>query len=494
MTKRRKKRRTKLSESVATNGSRNRTRAEAAFGPANGSRAVAPAVAALGYEAVENRPTRRRVYVSTRSEDKELTPEKRRALVSEARDQLRNFSLAGFALRKHLQFVSYYRFSAGTPDEAFNRELTRRVERWKSRKFCDAAGRCSFDELIALIESHRAVDGDVGILRRVDGRVQIIEGDRIQNPPDAGTSGDWVGGVKVSPLGRPLRYAIWSRKASGGFDFERTVDARWFDLLAFTTRRDQIRGVSLFAPAAKMISYLYDGLDFALAKMKLEQFFGLKTTFEDGGNLAGVASTDAGEVGRQASEVFGGDLLHLALKVGEDAQFMESNNPSQNFQTFCENVVRMVFAALDVPYSFYDGSKTNFYGSKGEFEQYLDTVEKKQAPTVAMLNEWVFDWLAPNWLLDPVDPLVLPDGWTLDDVAADCGWRGAGLPSWRLFEYVKEAQAAISAGLVSPLALADSFGEDMRRNIAEIAATRAFAKERGVFLPFGETQTINNGL
>lgn len=492
MTKRRKKRRAKLSEPVATNGSRNRTRAEAAFGPANGSRAVA--VAALGYEAVENRPTRRAIVVSSRSEDKELTPEKRQALLSEARDQLRNFSLAGFALRKHLQFVSFYRFAAGTPDERFNADLTRRVERWKSRKNCDAAGRCAFDELIALIESHRAVDGDVGILRRVDGRIQIIEGDRIRNPPDATDDPGWVGGVKVSPLGRPLRYAIWNRKPSGGFDFERTVDARWFDLLSFTTRRDQIRGVSLFAPAVKMISYLYDGLDFALAKMKLEQFFGLKTTFEDGGALVGTPTTDAGEIGRQASEVFGGDLLHLALKVGEDAQFMESNNPSQNFQTFCENVVRMVFAALDVPYSFYDGSKTNFYGARGEFEQYLDTVERKQAPTVAMLNEWVFDWLAPNWLLDPVDPLVLPDGWTLDDVAADCGWRGAGLPSWRLFEYVKEAQAAISAGLVSPLALADSFGEDMRRNITEIAATRAFAKERGVFLPFGETQTINNGL
>ncbi|MBQ8285400.1 MAG: hypothetical protein IJZ10_03770, partial [Thermoguttaceae bacterium] len=72
--------------------------------------------------------------VSSRSEDRELTPEKRQALLSEARDQLRNFSLAGFALRKHLQFVSFYRFAAGTPDERFNADLTRRVERWKSRK------------------------------------------------------------------------------------------------------------------------------------------------------------------------------------------------------------------------------------------------------------------------------------------------------------------------------------------------------------------------
>ena len=74
--------------------------------------------------------------------------------------------------------------------------------------------------------------------------------------------------------------------------------------------------------------------------------------------------------------------MHLALKVGEDAEFMESSNPSQNFQSFCESIIRMIFAALDVPFSFYDGSKTNFYGSEGEFEQYLDSVEKKQEPTI----------------------------------------------------------------------------------------------------------------
>ena len=64
----------------------------------------------LKYEAVEPSPTRRPVYVSNRSEDTELPASKRRVLISDARDQQRNFTIAGFALRKHLQFVSYYRF------------------------------------------------------------------------------------------------------------------------------------------------------------------------------------------------------------------------------------------------------------------------------------------------------------------------------------------------------------------------------------------------
>ena len=448
------------------------------------------AVKAFRYEAVESSPTRRTIYVSTKSEDQELSPQKRKALVSESRDQQRNFTLAGFALRKHLQFVSYYRFSAETPNREFNRAFERRLDVWKRRENCDGARRSAFDELLTLVESHRAVDGDVGILRRSDGRIQIVEGDRIKNPPDADVE-KWVNGVELDRDGVAKRYAIWSRDRNGTLVYERNVSADVFDLVAYRTRRDQIRGVSLFAPAVKMISYLYDGLDYALAKLKLEQMMGIVTKLDDGGNLVGVSGTDPNVVGGALREKFGRDLLHIALKTGEEAAFMESNNPSQNFQSFTELVSRLIFASLDLPYSFFDGSKTNFYGSKGEFEQYLDTVEKKQAPTIATLNEWIFDWLLPNWIAE--GSIQLPSGWTVDKVREDCGWKGSGLPYWRLFEYVKQTQTAINGGLVDPYALADSFGESFTCNIEKLKQAREYAKENGVFLPYGEPQKVNTG-
>lgn len=457
---------------------------------------VRRALYALKYNAIEDRPTRRPVYVSTRSEDRELPTEQRRRLISEARDQQRNFSLAGFALRKHLQFVSYYRFSAGTPDREFNKRLERLVALWKEPKNCDAARRRGFDELMTILESHRAIDGDVGVLKRTDGRIQLIESDRIATPTDFGADPSWVNGVKLDSDGAAIAYSICRRKEYGGFEFERVVDAQNFDLPAYLTRADQIRGVSLFAPAVEMVSYLYDGLSYALAKLKLEQILGLKTTLSDGESIVASyddqTTDDADSISRKAAETFGSDVMHLALKVGEDAQFMESSNPSQNFQSFCESIIRMIFAALDVPFSFYDGSKTNFYGSEGEFEQYLDSVEKKQAPTIATLNGWIFDWLLPNWIIDGL--IDLPTGWTIDDLRGDVGWRGSGAPSWRLFRNVKEVQAGISAGLVSPLRVADSYGEDMLRNIDELAQIRRYSASQDVFVPYGEEQKINNGL
>ena len=456
---------------------------------------------AFKYEAVEQTPTRPRIYYSTRSEDKELNPRQRQTLLSEARDQLRNFSLAGFALRKHLQFVSYYRFSAHTDNQEFNLALENRVKTWSRRQNCDAAQRRSLDELLTIIESHRAVDGDVGILRRDDCRLSIIEGDRIRDPDQLKETDDWVNGVKLDRDGRAIGYSVHRRKKDGGFEFDRVVNAANFDLLTYVSRADQVRGVSLLAPAVKMISYLYRGIDYALAKLKLEQMLGLKTTFEDGGNFRtptpeGDNFDDAASIAAKTRETFGDDLMHLALKVGEDAQFMESNNPSQNFQAFVESVVRMVFAALDVPYSFYDGSKTNFYGSKGEFEQYLDTVEKKQQPTIAMLDDWIFDWLLPNWLADPHDPLAqyLSYATDLESLRSQCGWRGSGFPSWRLFEYVKEIQLAVASGMASPYAVAESFGEDVERNITEMAKLKQLASSVGVSVPFGNETATNVGL
>lgn len=455
----------------------------------------------LSYEAVKSDRIRRQPYYSTKSEDRELTERERQLLISQARDALRNFTIAGFALRKHLQSMSFYRFQAGTPDDGFNRRLEALVRRWKRRSNCDAAGRHNFDTLIGLIESHRAVDGDVGILRLSNGKIQIVEGDRIRNP--SGTDFDreeWVHGVKVNAYGRALAYSIHKRKEFGGFEPERVVSAKNFDLLGFYTREDQIRGESLMAPAVRFFQQLYDSIDLALAKQRLEQAFGLAATLEDtSGFLPGSDTPEAAaaaerenEFARRATDVFGPGIMTMTLRPGEDVKFLESQNPSQNFQSFCENVIRLVFAAFDIPYSFYDGSKTNFYGSEGEFEQYIDSVEKKQQPTIEMLNEWIVDWLLPNWILDGL--IDLPQGWTVEDIAADVGWMGAGMPSWRLFRNVKEILLALQSGLLPPSEIVGDYGYDIKRNLQDIARLRQAAAELGVSVPFGQDTAQNVGL
>lgn len=460
----------------------------------NGSRRN-PANLLLSYDFNERNEILRPRPVSTKSEDREFQPSMRQKLISDARNQLRNFSLAGFLVRKHLQNIAFYQFNAGTSDKEFNAELDRRLRNWKRRQNCDVARRHSFDGLINLIEYHRAVDGDLGILKLRNGRIQLIEGDRINNPPFPEHLDDWVHGVKLDRFGQTLEYSISKRKEYGGFEHERTVAADKMFLLGYMNRIDQVRGVSLLAPAILMFSYLYETLDLALAKMKLEQTIGFKTILSDGGINQPIKNDNRNEEFKNRVEkMFYGRVVHLGLRDGENAEFMESNNPSQNFQAFCESVIRMIFASFDIPFSFYDGSKTNFYGSEGEYEQYVDSIERKQQPTIDMLNEMMFDWLLPFWVSDPIDPLVLPAGWTIDDLRGDCSWSGAGMPSWRMFRRVKEMTAAVQSGFISPSYLANEYGFDMRKNIDDLAVIKNYSDEKGVPLTICADTKVNLGM
>lgn len=457
----------------------------------------------MKYEAATRTNARRPVYYSTKSEDQELQPRERQTIISDSRDMLRNFTLAGFVIRKHLQQIAYYRFNAGTPDRDFNSRLEKRISQWMRAENCDASRRHSFDELLYLHESARATDGDSGILKLNDNRLQLIEGDRIRQPTDPEIVGrypqDWIHGVKVGRFGEAKLYAIHRRNPSGGFVFERIVRSDDLELNGYYTRADQVRGVSLTAPAARMFALLYESLDLALAKIKMEQALGIKTVFKDDYGFSDDSNpitneSRSEEIADNAKKVYGSDILHFNLREGEDAQVMESNNPSSNFMQFCEMVLRMIFAAFDIPYSFYDGSKTNYYGSEGEFEQYVDGIERKQSPTIAMLDRMSFDWLIYNWTMDQNDPLLIPHGWTIDDLRNDCGWSGAGLPSWRMYRNIKNMTEAINAGLLSPISLAGDYGYDWRKNLDDLATVLDYARSKNLDLSIGKVGAVNVGL
>lgn len=449
----------------------------------------------LRYRAVDSSDTTARpIFISHGSEDRELPPTDRAKLLSLAQDVERNFSLCGYAIRKHLQSVAYYNFYADSPDERFNERLTYLVKRWQDS--CDITDRYGFADLIYIIERLRLVDGDVALLKTSDNKIQIIEGDRIRDPQTIDQGEHWVHGVKCDNVGKPIEYAVWDRNVNGGnLIYQTTISAENIDLLGYFTRADQVRGISPLAPALRMFGLLEDAINLALNKAKIEQSIGLVTRLIGDSTLAPnpipVEQRENG-IDQAARETFGKGILHLSLRDGEDAQLLSSNNPSSNFLAFCEQIIRLVLASIDVPYSFYDGSAQTFFSGRGELEAYIDSVEHKQAPTIRMLNRWISRWLLPNWILR--GDIDLPAGATIDDVSQYYGWSGAGLPTWRLIEYGKDAGSAISLGLISPKELVASYGFNPRKNLEDVAEYVNLAKELGISLPYGNTTSTNIGL
>jgi capsid protein len=117
-----------------------------------------------------------------RREDEELPAADRKRLVSGTRNIQRNFALAGWMIRKHLDYVSTFSFQSRTGIEELDNLIEALFAWWMRPTNCDVAGRHSLSRMIRLAEARRTADGDVFLLKLSHGRLQAIEGDRVCTP------------------------------------------------------------------------------------------------------------------------------------------------------------------------------------------------------------------------------------------------------------------------------------------------------------------------
>src|ERR1700733_10829789 len=106
----------------------------------------------LGFDAIVPKGRRRAPTGKLMLEERELMEQQRRLLVSGSRDVRRNATILGWALRRHLDFVSSFTFKARTSDKGFNKEWEQAVEEWSKPANFDAAGRHSRQRFMRLLE------------------------------------------------------------------------------------------------------------------------------------------------------------------------------------------------------------------------------------------------------------------------------------------------------------------------------------------------------
>jgi len=239
--------------------------------PARKGNYANPPYVGVGYDAIKRRGRRSSPPATTFSEDLMLRDLARRQLTSNVRDLDRNFSLAGWAVRRHLDYVASFHFRSKTGNKDLDPEIDAFMRWYSLPANCDPAGRHSLQELTRLWEARRVIDGDVLVNRLADGRVQTIEGDRIMTfggPAipfsDLGITDpeNVINGVYVNQNGRAKMYMVFKRHPLWtGLQWDRAIPAKFADMLGTYGRYDQIRGISQLASAANPLRDLYDALD-----------------------------------------------------------------------------------------------------------------------------------------------------------------------------------------------------------------------------------------
>lgn len=431
----------------------------------------------------------------TYAEDTVATARIRRILEANARDLARNFAIAKWAINKHLDYVTSFSFQAKTTDQGFNRELEAFIEFRSTPGQFDVAGRHPLRRAIRLAEGCRAIAGDILLVKLLStgpvgdsrGQIQFVESDRIRNPPDVQANDtQWINGVKVGSGGATMAYGIHNRTSGSNFEFARSIPSRNAYLHAWYDRFDQVRGISPISAALNWFRDVYEGFEYTLARTKIEQLFGIqiyRNASEAIGPVTATVDSDGDDTNDAGYELdFNKGPFMLDMDPGDRAEVLNGGNPAGSTTDFLKLMIHVALRTLDIPYSFFDESFTNFYGSRGGLIQYLKSCENKIADIQDCLNWWT------NWTLGLAiadGTIRLPNGMEWGDLYYE--HVPAGVPWWDPTKEARGQAMGIAMGVTSPQRVCREVGTDFETNIDEISKAMAYAESKGVKLQYADS-------
>lgn len=448
------------------------------------------------YHAANNTTLRNRVTVDNRNEDNILNKTKRGTLTSRTREQLRNFALLSWMVDKYMDFTASWNFQVKTGVDYVDDQIEEKIRWWSEPGNFEVSEQHSMQRTLRILNAERIINGDVGLLLRKDGRVQVFENDMINHPeqPDG-----WVQGVKLDPFTRKhLSYAVCERDLRSGnvTNQYRIFSPDVFILFSFHKyHANNARGISPLSTAINSIQDIYEGYNYALAKAKAAQMIGLATFEEVPDEGIGVSNPDELDPdvdqttpsgiklpkdysdGVGTYEVDPGQgVFQLQMKVGEDAKFISENTPSTQFKDFTEMLTMVVLKSLNLPMSFYDESWTNFYGSRGAVTHFVQSCKTPREDNLRLLNR-LTRWIITKWIVE--NEIKLPKSFTAETLVWE--WVPSGFPWWDTSKEVKGYRDAILAGFFNIEQVCKEIGTDFYENA--LANKRALDWARNIGLP-----------
>lgn len=456
-------------------------------------RTAAALATAFGYHVVDTSRNRREIAAGNlKTEDRTLDRAKRERLIETARDSQRNFAITAWMVRKHLDFVCTHNFHCRAADRGLRNDVEAYLATRTQPDAFDVRGRHPLNRWIRILESRAVIDGDAFGIRLADGSMQAVESIYCRNPGRRLKDYDpkrWESGCYLTPAGKTAAYNFRTEPDAQQPQDTVVPRAKVFQH-GYFDRFDQVRGVGLITPGLANAVDLYETLDFAVAKAKVQQLFAL-AIYQDGATSPAPITTvgQAGETtgGAQAPtskrEIdFGKGPVFLDLEPGEKAEFLTVNGQGLD-RDFLRTLCILTLSALDLPYCWLDASDANFFGNRGALILYLQSARQKRKPIVRILSEWT-DWqleraFVAGDLLRPSQPIPYV-------------WQAEGVPFWNPSQEVNAHLQAIDGLLDTRRRVVeetlgkdwDDLLEEAEYEIKEIERRGLAPKPKDTALPF----------
>ncbi len=354
---------------------------------------------------------------------------------------------------------------AKTTDPAWNAAAEAYFAEWA--KIADYRQRINFWEMQRQVVQARLFDGELGFVLVENGQLQPIEAERIRDPKPMVDG--VIDGVAVNANGIRTGYYVHNRdKASGMFTGQSftLVPAANFKLCANLMRVDQVRGIPDLAPAVDAIKDLGEYLEATLLKAKNEarRFYVVEN--EAGAPDGLTRRYETSTAGQTLEKVETGEIHYL--RRGDKMHEIGNATPGETFDPFVEKNLRLIGAALGLPYEFVllDFSEGSFSSSRAALLQTYRTFTNWQMWLVGCFLQPVWNWVIAKAIkagtlpVAPVDERSVSQWYKVQWQTPEYGW----------VDPQNEAQAhmlEITAGASSLTQWALKRGKDAEEILAE---------------------------
>jgi lambda family phage portal protein len=319
------------------------------------------------YDATKYSPRRTQFHTSCVDAHIDMNSATRSDLVAKVRELERNNGIIQKCADLSEQFVAGaggMPVIASSSDEEWNKNAQAWWDKWCM--MCDIASLQSFGTIQQMLARIAEIDGEAFILKTYGQsgmpRIQILEGHRIQTPPEMhkreGLVPGIIDGVEVNDVGRPVGY--YFRQGDGKTATYRRFDAATVIHYFEPSRPGQYRGLTPWHAVINDIIDLDDlqKLEMDVAKEAATIANVLMTESGemdiDGlrrqlGTVSGVTSSGASTTETRAQYVkdaIGG--RSIALRQGEKIEQFRSDRPSVTTQEYWDYLVSKILAGRGI--------------------------------------------------------------------------------------------------------------------------------------------------
>lgn len=455
-----------------------------------------------GYEAVKSMGRRRQLSSYVKAEERVLRNYDWKRVINGTYDSIRNTTLIKFLVNKHLDYVATHHLHVieGAPDDIHN-FLRVKLTKLLNSTFIDVSKRFNLHDIVRMVEMSVVMTGDGFLYKPGDGKLQLIEADRVTKPTNCNGE-DLIEvnemGLVLDPYGSILKYCICDRDPEGtNYTFQKLVEVKDMICVGEYIRPDQLRGVSPLVSALNSVTDLHETLEYTLLKIKLHSLFGIafkrespktesSSTWDKTGYPDGEYASSGNSVQPHTVELKNG-LMTLELAPSESVDVIESKTPSSQMLDFTELTIRLIMLALDMPYTVYNSMGSSYDARLADRAEYEESLYKKRLRVRNVLNDATLYILENLQATDPVfKKLLKTNKLTVGEVADMIEWVSAGVPWIDKLKEVSGDEKAIALGIDSRQRACRRRGTDFWQIVDELKTEEEYMANNGVSYAIGK--------